>query len=650
MTARGRAASSARRKVPPEDGRSSGIPTSFDLHLFANGRHERLWEVLGAHVTEIEGVAGTAFAVWAPNAAHVSVAGPWNGWDEVARPLQRLDAGVWAGFVADVGSRMPYKYAIIDAEGRTALRADPMGQFAEHSGGMASIVFASEHEWGDGDWMGARAANDPLADRMSAYEVHIGSWRRHPDGGFLSYRELAPQLADHVAALGFTHVELMPVAEHPYEPSWGYQVTGYYAPTSRYGDPDDFRWFVDHLHQRGLGVIVDWVPAHFPRDTSALARFDGRPLYEHTDLQRAEHPDWGTLEFDHGRPEVRDFLIANALFWLGELHVDGLRVDAVASMLYRDYSRDRGQWTPNVHGGNEDLEAVSFLQELNTVVHRVQPGVLTIAEESTAWEGVTRPVHAGGLGFTHKWNMGWMHDTLGYWSTDPMYRRWHHDQLTFGLAYAWAEHFVLPLSHDEVVHLKKPLLGKMPGTVDHERFANLRTLYAWMWAHPGKQLFFMGGELAETREWSHDRGLDWNLLDDDRHAGVQRLVGDLNAIQLHHPALHLADGDPDGFAWLAVDDANAAVLAFERRVPGRDDVVVCLANLKGLHEEGYRIGLSRPGRWRGLLTTDDARYVGAGSWVPHLETEPIPWQGCEQSAVITVPPLTVIYLVPDGAG
>jgi 1,4-alpha-glucan branching enzyme len=627
--------------------RAKGLPSDLDLHLFGEGRHEQLWEVLGAHVTEIGGVVGTAFAVWAPHARQVSVVGPWNHWDAGARPLHRLDAGVWAGFVADVGSRTPYKYAITAADGTTTERADPMAQFAEHSGGMASIVFASEHTWGDDAWMAARVHTDPLADRLSAYEVHLGSWRRHDDGRFLSYRELAPQLADHAGGLGFTHVELMPVAEHPYEPSWGYQVTGFYAPTSRFGDPDDFRWFVDHLHQQGLGVVVDWVPAHFPRDVGALGRFDGSPLYEYADPQRGEHPDWGTLEFDHGRSEVRGFLVANALYWLGELHVDGLRVDAVASMLYRDYSRRPGQWTPNVHGGNEDLEAVAFLQELNTVVHRVHPGVLTIAEESTAWDGVSRPVHTGGLGFTHKWNMGWMHDTLEYWSTDPLRRGAHHAQLTFGLTYAWAEHFVLPLSHDEVVHLKKPLLGKMPGADDHARFANLRALYAWMWAHPGKQLLFMGSELAETREWSHDRSLDWGLLDDPRHAGVQRLVGDLNAIQAHHPAMHVADDDPAGFSWLAVDDAAHNVLAFERFVPGGDDVVICLANLQGLHQEGYRIGLCRPGRWRGLVTTDDARYGGSGSWVPHLEAEPIEWQGRAHSAVITLPPLTVIYLIPD---
>jgi 1,4-alpha-glucan branching enzyme len=623
--------------------RADAVPSSFDLHLFGQGKHERLWDVLGAHVVE----GGTRFAVWAPHARGVSVVGEFNGWDREACRLERCDAGVWTGLVRDVGSRTPYKYAIQGADGRTIERADPMAQFAEHSGGMASIVFDSQHEWHDDEWMARRGEYDGIRGRMSIYEVHLGSWRRHPDGRVLSYRELAPALAEHACNMGFTHVELMPIAEHPYEPSWGYQVTGFYAPTSRFGDPDDFRWFVDHLHQQGLGVIVDWVPAHFPRDDHALARYDGTPLYEYADPQRGQHPDWGTLVFDHGKAEVRGFLIANALYWLGELHLDGLRVDAVASMLYRDYSRGHGQWTPNVHGGNEDLEAVSFLQELNTTVHRVHPGVLTIAEESTAWDGVSRPVHAGGLGFTHKWNMGWMHDTLDYWETDPYYRSWHHNQLTFGLTYAWAEHFVLPLSHDEVVHLKRPLLGKMPGTDDHERFANLRALYTWMWAHPGKQLLFMGAELADVREWSHDRGLDWSLADQERHAGVLRLIADLNAIQAHHPVLHVADADPAGFEWLVVDDHERSTLAFERLIPGTDDVVICLANLQGLHQQDYRIGLRRPGRWRGLVTSDDARYHGSGSWVPHLEAEEVPWHHRPYSATITIPPLTCLYLIPD---
>ncbi|MGK2949051.1 MAG: 1,4-alpha-glucan branching protein GlgB, partial [Acidimicrobiales bacterium] len=540
-------------------------PTDQDLWLFAEGRHERLWEVLGARP---EG-DGTRFSVWAPHAQAVSVATDGNGWQAGVDPLSRIDgSGVWTGLVVGARVGTPYKLAVTGADGVTTMRADPMAATAEQGGGMASVVFESQHQWGDAEWMAARRQTDPVAMRLSVYELHLGSWRHHADGRPLSYREAAPLLADHVSNLGFTHVELMPLAEHPYEPSWGYQVTGYYAPTSRFGSPDDFRWFVDHLHQRGIGVIVDWVPAHFPRDAWALAAFDGTPCYEHADPQRASHPDWGTLVFDHGKPEVKSFLISNALFWMSDLHVDGIRVDAVASMLYLDYSRQPGQWTPNVHGGNEALDAIELFEQLNSVVHLVEPGVLTIAEESTAYPGVSRPVDAGGLGFTHKWNMGWMHDTLDYWARRPEHRRWHHDDLTFGLTYAWAEHFVLPLSHDEVVHLKRPLLGKMPGETPPDRFADLRALYAWMWAHPGKQLLFMGAELAERHEWSHDRSLDWDLGLDPMHAGVAALIGELNRVQREHPALYRGDGDPAGFAWLSVDDAAHATLAIERSEPG----------------------------------------------------------------------------------
>ena len=627
---------------------SSGRPPSADdLWLFAEGRHERLWEVLGAHPGEVDGQPGTHFSVWAPQAHAVWVVGEWTGWQSGAHPLARTDAGVWTGFVPHVGAGAVYKLEIDGADGRRVQRIDPMAQFSEHAGGMGSIVFDSQHQWGDATWMAQRPSRDPLRDRMSVYEVHLGSWRRHDDGRFLTYRELGEQLADHVAKLGFTHVELMPPAEHPYEPSWGYQVTGFYAPTSRFGNPDDFRWFVDHLHQRDIGVIVDWVPAHFPRDDWGLARYDGAPLFEHADPQRAGHPDWGTLVFDHGRREVRNFLIANALFWLGELHVDGLRVDAVASMIYLDYSRGPGQWVPNVNGGHEDLEAVSFLQELNTTVHRVHPGVLTVAEESTAWGGVSRPVDGGGLGFTHKWNMGWMHDTLEYWSTDPLYRPWHHNQITFGLTYAWAEHFVLPLSHDEVVHLKRPLLGKMPGAFDDERFANLRSLYAWMWAHPGKQLLFMGAELAETREWTHDRGLDWDLLQAPHHAGVAELVRALNDVEVEHPVLFQSDDDPAGFAWLDVDSAPQSTLAFERVAAGDDDdVVVCVANLSGIPRHGYRLGLRQGGRWGAALSTDDTRFGGHGGWTEDVEAEDVPWHDRPHSVVLLLPPLSVTYLVP----
>ncbi|MGQ0830748.1 MAG: 1,4-alpha-glucan branching protein GlgB [Microthrixaceae bacterium] len=619
-------------------------PSADDLARFAAGTHERLWEVLGAHPS----TGGTQFSVWAPAARAVSVVGDWNQWSPGRDPLRRVgESGVWSAFVPAARVGALYKYEVVGPEGGGVLRADPMAQSSEGPPGNASRVFASEHVWADGEWMEARTSLDPVASRISIYEVHLGSWRRADDGGWLGYRQLAPLLADHVLALGFTHVELLPVAEHPFDPSWGYQVTGYYAPTARFGTPDDFRWFVDHLHQRGVGVIVDWVPAHFPKDPWALARFDGTARFEHEDPRRAEHPDWGTLEFDLGSPEVRSFLIANALHWLGELHVDGLRVDAVASMLYLDYSRGPGEWTPNLNGGNEDLEAIGFLQQLNTVVHRVHPGVLTIAEESTAWSGVSRPVHLGGLCFTHKWNMGWMHDTLGYWSTAPEDRRWHHDQLTFGLTYAFAEHFVLPLSHDEVVHLKRPLIGKMGSTDDAARFDDLRALYAWMWAHPGKKHLFMGGELAEEREWSHDRSLDWSLLADSQHAGVQALVAALNAMHVAHPALYATDGLPDGFHWLSVDEAEHATLAFERTMPGDErQTVVCIANLSDLPRHGYRIGLRGGGSWSIALRSDDQCFGGGGGALPEVEVEATPWQHRGHSAVVTLPARSVLYLAP----
>ncbi len=507
------------------------LPTlgELDLHLIGEGRHERLWEVLGAHTRVHHEVAGTSFALWAPAARSVRVVGDWNGWDGRVHPMRALGtSGVWEVFVPGVGTGARYKYEVVGADSRLRLKADPMAATSEVPPRTASVVFASSHRWGDAEWMRAREGFDPFHSQISVYEVHLGSWRRAPGAGDrqLTYRELAPLLARHVRTLGFTHVELMPPAEHPYEPSWGYQVTGYFAPASRWGDPDDFRALVDHLHQQGIGVIVDWVPAHFPKDEHGLARLDGTALYEHADPRRGEHPDWGTYVFNLGRHEVRNFLVANASFWLGELHADGLRVDAVASMLYLDYSRRAGEWVPNVHGGREDLESIAFLQEVNTVVHRRHRGVLTVAEESTAWDGVTRPADAGGLGFTHKWNMGWMHDTLGYWARDPVHRRHHHNELTFGLLYAFSEHFVLPLSHDEVVHLKGSLLAKMPGD-RWQQLANLRALYAWMWAHPGKQLLFMGAELAQPGEWSQDRGLDWHLLEDPAHRGVHDLVGEL---------------------------------------------------------------------------------------------------------------------------
>jgi len=624
-----------------------------DLHLIGEGRHEHLWDALGAHPREHEGVAGTAFAVWAPSARSVRVVGDFNSWDGRLHPMRSLGAsGVWEIFLPGVGAGARYKFEILTRDGRIRLKADPMAFAAEHPPSTASMVDRSQYEWGDAEWMAQRAATDQINRRLSVYEVHLGSWRRVPEEGgrSLTYREIAPLLADYAADLGFTHVELMPIAEHPFGGSWGYQVTSYYAPTSRFGSPDDFRFFVDTLHQRGIGVIVDWVPAHFPRDDWALARFDGTALYEHEDPRLGAHPDWGTLVFNFGRNEVRNFLMANALYWLSEFHIDGLRVDAVASMLYLDYSRKAGEWLPNRHGGNENLDAISFLQETNTVVHGRCPGVLTIAEESTAWSGVSRPVYLGGLGFSHKWNMGWMHDTLAYFSHDPIHRRFHHHQLTFGLVYAWSENFVLPLSHDEVVHLKGSLLAKMPGD-RWQQLANLRALFAWMWAHPGKQLLFMGAEFGHEREWQHDASLDWHLLENPGHAGVSCLVRELNRVQSEQPALWERDFDPAGFRWVDANDSDQSGYSFLRAPASGewDRAVVCVGNLTPVPRHGYRIGLPRAGRWLELLSSDDSRFGGSGVANGEIWTDDIAWHGFEQSAVLTLPPLGVIWLTPSGS-
>jgi 1,4-alpha-glucan branching enzyme len=618
---------------------------SVDLHLIGEGRHERLWEALGARMMRHEGVDGVAFSVWAPNARAVRLVGDFNGWDGRVHPMRNLaHSGVWELFLPHVGAGTRYKYEIVGADGRLVLKADPLARAAEIPPSTASVVAEWAHEWHDQAWM-AQRASQPFDGRLSIYEVHLGSWRRNSLEGnrSLTYRELATELADHVASLGFTHVELLPVAEHPFGGSWGYQVTGFYAPTSRYGTPDDFRYLVDVLHQRGIGVIVDWVPAHFPRDDFALARFDGTALYEHADPRQGEHPDWGTLVFNYGRNEVRNFLLANALYWLDAFHIDGLRVDAVASMLYLDYSRAVGQWIPNARGGRENLEAISFLQELNRVVHAVHPGVLTIAEESTAWEGVSRPVDGGGLGFTHKWNMGWMHDTLEYFSKDPVYRAFDHDKLTFGLIYVWHENFISPLSHDEVVHGKGSLLGKMPGD-EWQRFANLRALYAWMWAHPGKQLLFMGAELAQGQEWSEERSLDWHLLERADHAGVQSLVRDLNHCYRRHPALWEVDTDPAGFTWLEAADADRSVVAFVRRSADDGQQLVCVANLTPVPRDGYRVGLPAPGRWTEVLNTDAGVYGGSNVGnLGGVDAEPVGWHGQDHSAAMTLPPLGVLW-------
>ena len=545
----------------------SFLPTlgELDVHLAGEGRHEELYARLGAHPRVVDGIAGVSFAVWAPNARSVSVVGDFNGWDGRLHPMRSLGAsGIWELFVPDLRSGVKYKFELRTSGGKLRVKADPLAFRTELPPRNASVVFESAYEWQDADWLDRRPA-DPLARPVSIYEVHLGSWRLNPLEGNrpLTYAELGEELAEYVSSLGFTHVELLPVMEHPYAPSWGYQVTGYFAPTARFGSPDDFRAFVDRLHAAGIGVILDWVPAHFPKDDWALARFDGTALYEHEDPRRGEHPDWGTLVFNLGRNEVRNFLLASALYWLREYHADGLRVDAVASMLYLDYSRKEGEWVPNVHGGNEDLDAIEFLKQLNTVAHARQPGVLMSAEESTAWPGVSRPVDQGGLGFGLKWNMGWMHDTLAYLGRDPVHRRYHHDQLTFSLIYAFSENFVLPLSHDEVVHGKGSLLGRMPGD-PWQRRANLRALYGYMWAHPGKKLLFMGGELGQESEWSSDGSLDWHLLERAEHAGIQELVRDLNLRYREEPALWEVDFEPAGFRWLEANDADANVIAFAR--------------------------------------------------------------------------------------
>ena len=617
----------------------------LDLHLAAEGTHRRLFEVLGAHERAIGGVRGVAFAVWAPNARRVAVVGDFNAWDGGTHPMRPLESsGLWETFVPGVSDGALYKYEILTREGEALLKSDPYAFATEPGGNRASLVFSSQHEWQDSAWMEARRRHDAHKRPLSIYELHLGSWRRTAEGDLLGYREVVEQLVPYLLDMGFTHVELLPIAEHPYSGSWGYQVTGYFAPTARYGNPDDFRHFVDELHQAGVGVIVDWVPAHFPRDAWALARFDGTALYEHADPRRGEHPDWGTLIFDFGRREVRNFLISNALFWLEEFHIDGLRVDAVASMLYLDYSRRDGEWAPNELGGRENIEAIDLLKQLNTAVHEEHADVLMIAEESTAFPGVSRPVRLGGLGFDFKWNMGWMHDTLLYFSKDPIHRRYHHNQLTFSLMYAWTESYVLPISHDEVVHGKGSLFGKMAGDA-HSKLANLRACLAYMWAHPGKQLLFMGCELAQQREWSHDRELDWGLLDDDAHRGVQRLVSALNHTYRNTPALWEMDEAPDSFTWIDANDADNNTISFYRTGASKGAWLVCVCNLSGVPLDAYRIGLPGPGNFAEVLNTDSALYGGTNTGnLGGVTAEAVPWHGLDYSARLTLPALTALWL------
>jgi 1,4-alpha-glucan branching enzyme len=628
------------------------LPTlgELDLHLVGEGRHEELYERLGAHVRELGGVTGTAFAVWAPNARSVSVVGDFNSWDGRLHPMRSLgSSGIWELFVPGVQEGTKYKFELHTQDGRLRIKADPVAFAAELPPANASVVQCSTHEWADDEWLASRAMVDPLRAPMSIYEVHLGSWRRNTlDGNrSLTYLELADELGDYVKDLGFTHVELMPIMEHPFAGSWGYQVTGYYAPTSRFGTPDDFRTFVDRLHGKGIGVILDWVPAHFPRDDWALARFDGTALYEHEDPRIGAHPDWGTLIFNLRRSEVKNFLLSNALYWLKEHHTDGLRVDAVASMLYLDYSREDGEWLPNEHGGRENLEAVEFLKDVNEMMYAREPGIISAAEESTAWPGVSRPTYLGGLGFGFKWNMGWMHDTLLYFQKDPVYRSFHHHTLTFSLMYAFSENFILPLSHDEVVHGKRSLLDKMPGD-RWQKFANLRSLYAYMWAHPGKKLLFMGGELAEWEEWNYDGSLHWNLLEYAEHQGVQSLVRDLNATYRAEPALWEIDDDPAGFKWLEANDAANNVVAFARLGSTGEQAVVCVLNLSPVPRYEYRVGMPSSGRWREALNTDSAYYGGSGVGnLGGVDAEATPWHDQPYSALLTLPPLGAVWLVPE---
>jgi 1,4-alpha-glucan branching enzyme len=618
------------------------LPTlgEIDLHLIAEGRHEGLWTVLGARVRPEAG--GTSFAVWAPNAVGVRVIGDFNHWDGQAHPMRSLGgSGVWELLIPGVGEGAVYKFDILGPDGTWHRKADPMARLAERPPATASVVTEARFDWGDTAWLVRRAQQNLLESPMSVYEVHLGSWRPG-----LSYAELASQLTDYVTEMGFTHVEFLPVAEHPFGGSWGYQVTSYYAPSSRFGSPDEFRHLVDSLHQAGIGVIVDWVPAHFPRDSWALAQFDGTPLYEHADPQRGQHPDWGTLIFDFGRPEVRNFLVANAIYWLEEFHIDGLRVDAVASMLYLDYSRKAGEWTPNSLGGRENLDAVSFLREVNATCYRRVPGIAMIAEESTAWPGVTRPVHLGGLGFGLKWNMGWMHDTLSYLSRDPIHRSYHHDEMTFSMIYAYSENYVLPLSHDEVVHGKGSLLRKMAGD-EWRQFAGLRSLLAFMWAHPGKQLLFMGSEFGQGDEWSEEAGLQWYVLAYPRHAGVQQLVKDLNTTYGAQPALWQQDSSPAGFEWIDANDSAGNVLSFLRY--GSDgSMLACICNFAAMPHHDYRIGLPSAGPWNELLNTDAETYGGSGTGnYGVVQAVPEPWHGRPASASVSIPPLGVVWLVPD---
>ncbi len=623
----------------------------LDAYLFGEGTHLRLYDVLGAHVRTFDGVTGTAFAVWAPNARRVSVVGDFNGWDGRTNPMWlRRECGVWELFVPGVAPGARYKYELENSRGHLLpLRSDPFGFYAEVRPGNASIVWdAPPFLWTDGGWLAGRGARQQREAPISIYEVHLGSWRRKTEEGgrFLGYRELAAELIPYVRDLGFTHVELLPVGEHPFDGSWGYQTTGWFAPTSRFGTPDDLRAFVDAAHAAGIGVIVDWVPGHFPTDAFSLGRFDGTSLYEHADPRKGFHKEWGTFAFNLGRTEVANTLLASALFWLREFHIDGLRVDAVSSMIYLDYDRKAGEWIPNLYGGNENLEATAFLRRFNTLVYGEFPDAMTIAEESTAYPGVTTPVSMGGLGFGYKWNMGWMHDTLQFMHRDPLFRSHHLGEISFGLVYAFSENFVLPLSHDEVVHGKGSLIGKMPGG-DREKFANLRLLFGHMFAHPGKKLLFAGDEFGQRDEWRYNTSLDWHLTQWLAHSGLQALVGDCNRLYRELPALHVRDASGEGFDWIQYDDRRSAVCAWVRYDAHRDGHVVVVCNYSGVRLDGYRLGVPRAITYREILNTDAARYGGGNEGnLGFAPATPVPMHGRPQSIVLTLPPLSALYFAP----
>ncbi len=616
----------------------------LDLHLFAEGQHWLIYDHLGAHVKNIDGISGVQFAVWAPSAERVSVVGDFNGWHGFRHPMRcRGSTGVWEIFIPGMQHGDKYKFEIRNANtGDVFDKADPYARWMEMRPQTACYVFGSQYQWQDKGWLEQRAAFDWAHQPVSIYEVHLGSWQRDDAGGFLNYREIAHRLVEYVQWMGYTHIELLPISEHPLDASWGYQTSGYYAPTSRFGSPDDLRYLVDHCHQHGIGVFLDWVPAHFPKDFFALARFDGSALYEHEDARLGEHRDWGTYIFNFGRNEVRNFLIANALYWLKEFHIDGLRVDAVASMLYLDYSREEGQWLPNQYGGRENLEAISFLQQLNHEVHSQHPGALVMAEESTSWPMVSRPTWMGGLGFSMKWNMGWMNDTLDYFSKDPVYRPYHHNQLTFSQMYAYTENFILPFSHDEVVHMKGSLVGKMPGD-DWQKMANLRLLLSYQWLHPGKKLLFMGCDFGQWTEWNEAVGLPWHLADYPAHRGVMQLVRQLNQLYLKETALHRHDFEHQGFSWIDCHDYSQSILSFERR--DAEQVLVCIFNFTPVPRYRYRLGLPQAGRYLEVFNSDSHLYGGSNlgnSGV--VDSQDHPWMNRPVSASLTLPPLGCVVL------